>query len=889
MIKPSISGYGVVFIAGLVSLAIAIAVWQWLSREQQTSIETSFSLESEQRSEALKRQFDSETNLVDSLVAYYNTSPNIGRKEFSGFAKALLADVSSIEAVQFVNVADNRFPVEYVEVPEGAAPQEPGYDWGTDPSARAALIAARDSGQVSAAAHIALQGQAPDNPYVAVFAPIYTPGTDALMMTQEQRRIASRGFIVAIVRIADVVQDSMDLMPSSGVDVYLLDATAQPDRRVIFSLLSAETARRSKGRPGSLDNAFKAKLYHSSSLVVGRSVFTLYVSATDEYGHRRSELAAGPTIALAGGLGVTVLLVIYLTSLANRRHKTERIVEERTAELRQLNRQLEERTLQLEISERELRTAKEKAEDATRAKSQFLANMSHEIRTPMNGVIGAADLLNDTELAPAQREYLQMITQSADSLLHLINDILDFSKIEAGRLELETAPFHLRDELADTMQAFAGRAAEKGLELACHIAFDAPDSLMGDRHRLRQVLVNLVGNALRFTEKGEVVLDVQVDKRGDRHVGLHFAVSDTGSGIAFDKQNVIFDAFSQADTSFTRRFGGTGLGLSIASQLVALMGGRLEVESELGRGSVFRFSLPFKIADEEVPDEQMLQPSLHALPVLVIDDNETNRRILEEMLRGWGMRPHVAESGAHALATLHRMAGEGRPYRLVLLDMLMPVMDGLAVAEAIHGAPELGSPAIIMLSSAHKDDIVRRAGVIGVSHFMLKPVRQSELLETIFAVLGVTASDGVDTPPDLVADARPLKVLIAEDNAVNQRLAQRLLERRGHEATVVGDGAEAVSALANGSFDLVLMDVQMPNMDGFQATAAIRQREKDTGRHIPIIAMTAHAMRGDRERCLAAGMDGYVSKPLRSEDFYAALNAYREDLLRTEVDKEGDE
>lgn len=877
MTQRTLSGYWVVFMAGLASLLMSVAVWQWLSREQQTSTETSFSLESEQRSEALKRQFDTETNLVDSLVAYYNASPNISGQEFSGFAKALLADVTSIESVQFVNAEGSRFPVKYVEFPDGAFGQVEGYDWGTDPSARKALIAARDSGQVAAAAHITLQGRPSDEPYVAVFAPIYGRGMDGATMTEAQRRKAIRGFVGAVVRIADVVQDSMDLMPTSGVDVYLIDASAPPDRRVIFSLLSPETTRRSKGGAGSLDTASEAALYHSSSLVIGRSVFTLYVAATDDYGQRRSALA-GPVIALAGGLGVTLLLVIYLTSLANRRHKTELIVEERTAELRRLNRQLEERTLQLEISERELRTAKEKAEEATRAKSQFLANMSHEIRTPMNGVIGAADLLSDTDLVPVQREYLQMITQSADSLLHLINDILDFSKIEAGRLELETAAFHLRDELTDTMQAFAGRASDKGLELACHVAFDVPDTLLGDRHRLRQVLVNLVGNALRFTEKGEVVLDVRVEKQGERHVGLRFAVTDTGPGIADDKQDMIFDAFSQADASFTRRFGGTGLGLSIASQLVTLMGGRLEVESRPGAGSAFHFSLPFKIAKEEAHDEQTLQPSLHALPVLVVDDNETNRRILEEMLRGWGMRPHTAESGAHALTTLHRMAREGHPYRLILLDMLMPVMDGLAVADAIQSARELESPAIIMLSSAHKDDIVRRAGAIGVSHFLLKPVRQSELLETIFAVLGVTASEGIDAPQDQMADVRPLKVLVAEDNAVNQRLAQRLLERRGHEPTVVADGAEAVSALSNESFDLVLMDVQMPNMDGFQATAAIRQREKDTGKHIPIIAMTAHAMRGDRERCLAAGMDGYVSKPLRSEDFYTAIEAHRENV-----------
>ena len=870
MIRRLLTGYWMVVIAGLASLAITIAVWQWLAREQQTSLATSFALESEQRAEAMKRQFDSETSLIDAISAYYNAAPSVSRQEFSAFTSVLLADVSSIDSVQFLGAdKGDSFIAEFTEVPEGAPPVELGRDWGDHPAARTALIEARDSGQESAAAYVPPQGE----PHIAVFAPVYRQASDSMTMSMEERRASLRGFIAATVRIVDVIQDAMDLMPSSGVDVYLLDAGAPAERRVVFSLLSPESVRRSDGKRNLPGAAVEAELYHSSSLVVGRKVFTLYVAATDEYDARRTDVA-GPMIALVGGLGVTLLLMVYLVSLANRRQKTERIVQERTAELRQLNQELEERTLQLEISERELRGAKEKAEEATRAKSQFLANMSHEIRTPMNGVIGASDLLGETELTPAQREYLQMISQSAESLLHLINDILDFSKIEAGRLELENAPFHLRDELADTMQAFAGRATEKGLELACHVAFDVPDNLMGDRHRLRQVLVNLVGNALRFTEKGEVLLDVRAIRRAGRHVGLDFRVSDTGTGIALDKQKMIFEAFSQADASFTRRYGGTGLGLSIASQLVMLMGGRLEVESQAGKGSTFRFSLPFELAEQVAPSEQALQPSLHGLPVLVVDDNETNRRILEEMLRGWGMRPHTAESGTHALATLRRMVSAGRPYKLVLLDMIMPVMDGLAVADAIRGEAELGNPGIIMLSSAHKDDVARRAEAIGINHFLLKPVRQSELLETIFAVLGVTADEATLPSVPVEHEVRPLKVLVAEDNAVNQRLAQRLLERRGHEATIVGDGAEAVTALSNGSFDLVLMDVQMPNMDGFQATAAIRQREKETGHHIPIIAMTAHAMRGDKERCLAAGMDGYVSKPLRSEDFYAAIESH---------------
>ena len=878
MIGRILNSYLVVLIAGLASLGITVGVWQWLSLEQKQSTATTFQLEAEQRAEAMKRQFASETHLIDALVAYYGVSGKVGPEAFAAFSGALLSEVTSIEAVQFVRAGPDPgyYPVEYSQAPDGSVPDHLGYDWGKDNAARAALAAARDSQEISAAAHIQLPGVPDDDPHIAVFAPVYAQGSEPLA-TPDLRRARLQGFIVAIVHIADVVYGAMDLMPSSGVDIYLLDASAPAGRRVIVSLLSPESERRQGASERPAAPPVDAELYHSSSLVVGRTVFTLYVAATDAYGGKPGMLAR-PTIALAGGLAVTLLLVVYLLSLADQRRRTEHVVAERTAELRQLNRELEDRTLQLEISERDLRAAKDKAEEGTRAKSQFLANMSHEIRTPMNGVIGSADLLGDTELTPLQREYLQMITQSADSLLHLINDILDFSKIEAGQLELETAPFHLRDELADTMQAFSGRATQKGLELACHVALDVPDDLQGDRHRLRQILVNLVGNAIRFTEKGEVVLDVRVEKQGNNYVGLHFAVSDTGTGIALDKQKMIFEAFSQADASSTRRFGGTGLGLTIASQLVTLMGGRLEVESKPASGSIFHFSLPFTLAEERAPDEQTLQPSLHGLPVLIVDDNETNRRILEEMLRGWGMKPHMAESGVHALASLRRMAAMGRPYRLVLLDMLMPVMDGIAVADAIAAETAIGKPAVIMLSSAHKDDVVRRAETLGISHFLLKPVRQSELLETIFAVLGVTTDEAAVAAQPVPEEIRPQKVLVAEDNAVNQRLVQRLLERRGHVPTIVGDGAEAVAALSNGSFDLVLMDVQMPNMDGFQATAAIREREKQTGGHIPIIAMTAHAMRGDRERCLAAGMDGYVSKPLRSDDFYAAVESCGQDL-----------
>jgi signal transduction histidine kinase/CheY-like chemotaxis protein len=919
---PARGGYGFVVIVGLLSLLLTLGVWRGLLAEQHRSIATQFTLEAEQRAESIKRQFSSETGVVTALLAYYQGSAAVDAREFKAFSQVFLAAPSSIDSLQWIpyvpqaarpaweakgarEVApgyrfrqmapggaltqagerDAYFPVYFAQSPFDDASEALGFDWGSDPAARAALLAARDSGEVNAAARVRLPGALDDDLRMAVFAPVYD--ADAETATADQRRAHLRGFVAAVLRIGDLIETATDLTPHAGVDLYLLDSSAPADRRVLLALLSPGSRKASRAA-GSAAPPMAAKLFHSSSIVIGDSVYTVYAVATGGYGHDGG--LGAPAIGLAGGLCVTVVMLAYLVSLANQRARTERVVAERTAELRKLHGSLEERTLQLEISARDLGAAKTKAEEATRAKSLFLANMSHEIRTPMNGVIGAAELLGDTDLTVVQREYLHMITQSAEALLHLINDILDFSKIEAGRLDLEAVTFGLREELADALQTLAGRATEKGLELACHVALDAPEALEGDPHRLRQVIINLVGNAVRFTDKGEVVVDVSTETKGESRARLRFGVRDTGPGVAPDKQRLIFEAFSQADASFTRRYGGTGLGLTIAAQLVELMGGRLELESEVGKGSLFHFSLPFALAKEVARRPPLDRSTLDGVPVLVVDDNDTNRRILAEMVRSWGMRPRLADSGPAGLAAMRNAAAAGQPFRLVLLDVMMPDMDGFAVAEEMARSRDLGAPALIMLSSAHKDQIARRGQAAGVGRFLLKPVRQSELLEAIFAVLGVTAEAELPAAPPAPGDAASLKVLVAEDNAINQRVAQRLLERRGHQVRIVDDGAKAVEAVASmaagEAFDLVLMDVQMPVMDGFQATAAIRERERASGGHIPIVAMTAHAMRGDRERCLAAGMDGYVAKPLRANDFYAVVESRGKARPRTDDEDE---
>jgi signal transduction histidine kinase/CheY-like chemotaxis protein len=529
---------------------------------------------------------------------------------------------------------------------------------------------------------------------------------------------------------------------------------------------------------------------------------------------------------------------------------------------------------QLDTSRGDLLQLVDRAQEGSRLKSEFVANMSHELRTPMNGIIGMTELALDTPVSPVQKEYMEGVRESANALLTVINDVLDFSKIEAGKMSLDAQPFDLRELLQQTARTVALRAHQKNLELALEIDAAVAGHVLGDANRLRQVLVNLLGNAVKFTEGGEVLLSVDQTPRGPAELELHFLVEDTGIGIPVDKLHLIFDAFTQADGSMTRNSGGTGLGLAIAKRLTELMGGKIWVESEPAKGSRFHFTILCERVPEKQAEHTPARPELlRGLRVLAVDDNRTNRRILGAILAAEGTEVTLAESGAEAVRLLQQAQEEKRPFQLVIVDALMPAMDGFMLADRMNHEPNLTRPVIMMLSSSDLQSDIPRCRKLGIACHVVKPVSRTELRESMLRALGSACAEPPEHKDKAIESLRRLSILLAEDNVMNQRLATRLLEKRGHRITSVANGREVLKALEQARFDVILMDVQMPVMDGWMATQTIRERERGTEEHIPILALTAHAMQHDQEQCLAAGMDGFLSKPFQPADLYRKVES----------------
>ncbi len=567
---------------------------------------------------------------------------------------------------------------------------------------------------------------------------------------------------------------------------------------------------------------------------------------------------------------------------------TAKLVIEQFVKLEDMLRRLEEKNAvekklmsELELNNAKLANAAVTALEATAAKSRFLACMSHEIRTPLNAILGMTELLASSSLTDEQREYLDVVHAAGESLLALVKDVLDLSKIESDNLTLEREAFDLHGAVGDTVKSLALLAHQRGLELVYHVRPDVPKFVIGDEARLRQVLFNVLGNAIKFTEQGEVALEVWTESQTDEDVVLHFSVRDTGIGVPEDKRLMIFRMFEQADNSTCRRFGGIGLGLTISMRLVRLMEGRIWVDSEVRKGSTFHFTAHFEPAAEGLAEAPAVpREVVRGVTVLAVDDNATNRHILDSLLRGWEMKPTLAAGANEALERLQHAARSGEPFQLVITDAHMPVTDGFQLIERIRADASLGSPAVIVLTSGAELGDVNRCDELKIAAHLLKPVKQSELFEAIARIFtlpqvdakSVDAKPGAGTPNPSPRSHRCLQILLAEDSLVNQKLAQAVLRKRGHQVVVANNGREAVESVRTEKFDLILMDIQMPEMDGLEATAAIRSDEQQTGIHLPIIALTAHVLKGDRQRCLEAGMDGYVAKPIRANVLFDTID-----------------
>ncbi|PHS01765.1 MAG: hypothetical protein COA78_22435 [Blastopirellula sp.] len=856
-------------LTGSLAVFLSLFLFYIVRSHEQENLQSEMERISHQSAVDIQRIIDRHLEVLESIDALYMASKEVERDEFDLFTAGPMKRHQNLHAIYWIPVVLNTESLAHEKsaLAEGlenyqihelssngeslkASPREKYHPIlyvasHTDERALLGLdlSANRDwesilasSQRLAVATTLDFQGN-PGSDSCTVLLPIFKP------IPGERAGEYLKGFAAISFHINELIAEPSALFAQQGIHIQLIN----PSSEKIPPVISAEITELSSSE-------LLYHLKHAESISVANQNWELVFTPTDQY--LEGNVYWKSWAVLVGCISAAVLVISLLFSTMGQASRVEEIVRSRTAELARTNVEYEK--------------AIEVAESANKAKGQFLASVSHEIRTPLNAVIGMTELVLDTPLNHEQKEYLTLVHDSGESLLSVINDILDFSKIEAGRLDLEQVPFDHAELLGDTIKSLGFRAQSKVLELLCRISPDIPSKLIGDPGRLRQILVNLIGNAIKFTEKGEIVVEVMLESEDADHVTLHYSVRDTGVGIPQAALKRMFEAFEQVDASTTRKFGGTGLGLAISSRLVEIMGGRIWAESEEGVGSIFHFNAVFEVARQWPSTSISTRASidqLHDMHVLVVDDNQTNRTILQETMTKWKMRPHGVENAEKALNELLQAEEQGNPYTLLVTDAHMPVMDGFELVRKIQNDPRLSSTIIMMLSSGDTP-----TEELGIAIYITKPVKQSELLDAILFAVGVSAfrrkpSKEIEFRPSL----RPLNILLVEDSEVNQKLALGLLGKYNHKVDVASNGKIAINLWRRGDYDVVLMDIQMSVMDGLEATRQIRRIECSTPHHTPIIAMTAHAMKGTKERCIEAGMDDYVSKPIRRKELFTTI------------------